>query len=204
MPSLWRLHDVRLTARAEAPPGYVYGRLCRLQLDWRLAALQVAIVPAAWFGFALLTAPLGGPATPRAGLALPRVGLLDLLAILQATVVVLPIVHELAHGLIAWLSGGRPVFGLGPGLAFCHIRALVDRNTYAVILGAPLVLLSVCGVTVMPLVPIFWRGPLLALLVANAAGAAGDLALLARVLPLPPGVLIADTREGFEVYQPTP
>lgn len=202
MPRLLRLNDVRLTARNATPPGYAFSSLVRLRLDWRLALLQVAIVPVAWVGFALLTAQIGGPVDPRLGLRLPLPTALDLAAVLLTIVVALPITHELAHGLVAGLLGGRPEYGIGPGIAFCHVREFTSRNAYLAILAAPLVLLSVLGVAIMPVVPPFWRGPLLALLVANAAGAVGDLALLVRAVRLPRAAAIADTREGFEIYLP--
>lgn len=202
MPRLLRLQDVRLTARPAAPPGYAFSSLVRLRLDWRLATLQIVIVPVAWLGFALMTASRGGPADPRLGLSLPRPTPLDLVVVLLTVAVALPVAHELAHGLVAASLGGRPVYGIGPGLAFCHVREFTGRNAYLAILGAPLVLLTVLGVAIVPVVPPVWRGPLLALLVANAAGAVGDLALLGRAVRLTGAALIADTREGFEVYLP--
>src|SRR5438874_157137 len=57
-------------------------------------------------------------------------------------------------------------------------------------------------VLAMPAPPRPLRGPALALLVANAAGAVGDLALLAQLARLPRGAVIADTRHGFEAYAP--
>lgn len=202
MRPLLRLQDVRLTARSATPPGYQFWQTCRLQLDWRLGILQALLVPAAWLAFVLITAPFGGPVDLRASLRVPPPTPIELVAIVATVVLALPAVHELTHGLVAGLLGGRPVFGIGPGLAFCHVREFVGRNAYAQVLGAPLLLISVLGVPLMAVVPAEGRGPLLGLLVANVAGAIGDIALLASVLRLPRAALIADTREGFEVYMP--
>ena len=200
---LLRLKDVRATADGSQPPGYRLVARGRLNLVL-LNLLSLVALPVALVLFATLTAPLGGPldlAAIRDGaFALPDGAGLLLMAL--ATVVVLPVVHELAHGLAVALVGGRPVYGIGPGVAFCHFREFVRRGQYAAILLAPLVLISLAGTLAMPLLPPLLRGSLLALLVANAAGAVGDLALLARVARLPRAALIADTSEGFEAYGP--
>ena len=118
----------------------------------------------------------------------------------MVAIVVLPVVHELVHGAVAALYGGRPVYGIGPGVAFCHFREFVGTGAYAAILVAPLLVLSIVGVALMPITPGLLRGPLLAFLITNAAGAVGDIAALAQLFRLPAGALIADTSSGFEVY----
>lgn len=200
MPRLLRLSDVRATAAGTQPPGY---RLCgRGQLNLGLlAVLSLVALPVALVLFALLTAPYGGPLRIGDGRIAIDFTVLDLLLVALATVVVLPVVHELIHGLVAWLAGGKPVYGIGPGVAFCHFREFVGKWIYVAILVAPLLVISCGGVALMPLTPGVLRGPLLALLVTNAAGAVGDLAALRQVLRLPNGTLIADTSEGFEVYE---
>ena len=204
---LLRLTDVRATAEGSQPPGYRLVGRSRLNMAL-LAALNLAAFPVALVAFALLTAPRGGPLDLRAFFTGPfslRVDppiLLGIPLVLLAMVIVLPVVHELAHGLAVALCGGRPVYGIGPGLAFCHFREFMGWWQYAFILVLPLALISLVGVAAMPVVPGLLRGPLLALLVANAAGAVGDLAFLAQLARLPRDARIADTSEGFEVYRP--
>jgi hypothetical protein len=196
-----RLGDVRETAAGTEPRGYRLVARGVLNLGL-LSVLNLAIIPPAWLGFALLTAPRGGPLDVRADGFTLRFGPLDLALVIATALLVLPVLHELAHGLVAALCGGRPVFGVGPGIAFCHMREWMGRGAYAAIVVAPLLLLSVGGVLAMPALPRLLRGPTLALLVANAAGAVGDLALLAQLARLPRGAVIADTRHGFEAYAP--
>lgn len=204
---LLRLTDVRATAEGSQPPGYRLVGRSRLNMAL-LAALNLAAFPVALVAFALLTAPRGGPLDLRAfftgpfSFSVDPPLLLGIPLVLVTMVVVLPVVHELAHGLAVALCGGRPVYGIGPGLAFCHFREFMGRWQYAFILALPLALISLVGVAAMPAVPGLLRGPLLALLVANAAGAVGDLAFLAQLARLPRDVRIADTSEGFEVYRP--
>lgn len=203
---LLRLSDVRATAEGSQPAGYRLVGRNRLNMGL-LAVLNLLAFPVALVLFALLTAPLGGPldlADLRGGLFSFAVGASEfagLLLSIVAMIVVLPVIHELAHGLAVRLCGGRPVYGIGPGVAFCHFREFVGWGPYAFILLTPLALISVTGMLAMPLLPGLLRGPALALLVANGAGAVGDLALLAQLARLPRDVRIADTSEGFEVYR---
>ena len=199
MPKLLRLSDVRATGEGEQPPGYRLHGKGHLNLTV-LSVLSVVLVIPAWLGFALLTAPLGGPTDIVGGSFSFQVGLLDIILLVLAAAVVLPVIHEAIHGAVAGVVGARPVYGIGPGVAFCHIREFVTTRAYAAILIAPLLVISVVGVAIMPLTPQVLRGPLLALLVTNASGAVGDLAALWQLRGLPPGALIADTNAGFEVF----
>lgn len=201
MPHLLRLSDVRATAVGEQPQGYRLRGRGHLNLGL-LSVLSLVALPVALLVFALLTAPFGGPLRLGDGRIAIGFNVLDVLLVILAAAVVLPVVHELIHGLVAWLAGGKPVYGLGPGVAFCHFREFVGKWTYVAILLAPLLVISLGGVALMPLTPAILRGPLLALLVTNASGAVGDLAALWQTIRLPNGTLIADTSEGFEAYEP--
>lgn len=200
MPRLLHLSDVRATAEGTQPVGYrLHGR-GHLNLGL-LSVLSLVALPAALVVFALLTAPLGGPLRLGGSISF-AIGPFDILLVLLTALVVLPIVHELMHGAVAWILGGRPVYGIGPGVAFCHFREFVGKWPYAAILVAPLLVLSLGGALLMPLTPAILRGPLLALMVTNASGAVGDLASLWQLVRFPGTILIADTSAGFEVYEP--
>jgi hypothetical protein len=199
MPRLLRLSEVRATAEGEQPPGYALLRKGTLNLGL-LSLLSLVALPPAIVFFAFVTAPLGGPFDLRGGEFSFQVDLLGLVLVTLVALVILPVVHELVHGAVAALCGGKPVYGIGPGVAFCHFREFVGTRCYAAILLAPLVILSVVGVALMPITPDLLRGPLLAFLITNASGAVGDIASLTQLFRLPPGALIADTSHGFEVY----
>lgn len=203
MPRLLRLSEVRATAEGEQPPGYWLLGKGHLNLGL-LSVLSLVILIPATLLFALLTAPLGGPLALRGGAFGLQFGLADLLLLVLATGVVLPIVHEAVHGAVAGAAGARPVYGIGPGVAFCHFRKLVSTRVYAAILVAPLLVISLVGVALMPITPPILRGPLLALLITNASGAIGDLAALWQLRGLPREALIADTNSGFEIFTPEP
>ena len=199
MARLLRLNEVRATAEGEQPPGYRLLRLGHLNLGL-LSVLSLVALPPAFVFFAFVTGPLGGPFDLRNGEFTFHVDLVGLALIIVVALFVLPVIHELVHGAVAAFFGGRPVYGIGPGVAFCHFREFVGIGAYAAILVAPLLVLSVVGVLLMPVTPGLLRGSLLAFLITNAAGAVGDIAALTQLFRLPAGVLIADTSSGFEVY----
>lgn len=200
MPQLLRLSDVRATAAGSQPAGYRLRGRGHLNLGL-LSVLSLLALPVALVIFATLTAPLGGPLRLGGKMSF-AVGPLDIVLVLLAALVVLPVVHELIHGAVAGALGGRPVYGIGPGVAFCHFREFVGKWPYAAILVAPLLVISLGGALLMPLTPTPLRGPLLALMVTNASGAVGDLAALWQLVRFPSDILIADTNAGFEVYEP--
>ncbi len=199
MPRLLRLNEVRATGEGEQPPGYRLLGKGQLNLGL-LSVLSLVILLPALILFALLTAPLGGPIDLLSGSFGFRVGLLDIILLVLAAAIILPVVHELIHGAVAGMAGARPVYGIGPGVAFCHFRELVGTRAYAAILVALLLVVSVVGVAIMPITPPILRGPLLALLVTNASGAVGDVAALWQLRGLPRDALIADTSAGFESF----
>lgn len=201
MARLLRLSEVRATAEGTQPAGYRLAGRGHLDLPL-LTVLSLVAFPPALLCFAWLTRPGGGPFARRAGGVSPSFGPLDLLLVVVAALVVLPVLHELVHGAAAALCGGRPVYGIGPGVAFCHFREFVGKWPYAAILVAPLLVVSLAGLLAMPVAPGLLRGPILALLVTNASGAVGDLAALCQLIRLPRAAIIADTSGGFEFYLP--
>jgi hypothetical protein len=204
---LLRLADVRRTAIHEAPPGYRLVTTGKLDLDQdrgRLGFLSLVALLVAVPLFILATGPLGGPFDPLAGRPLRvQANPLDLLGVLLTALIVLPVVHELTHGLVAAMVGARPVYGIVPPVAaFCHFERFVTRPQYALILAAPLVVISVAGVALMPVIPAWLKGQVLVLLTLNASGAVGDLWMLNVLRTVPANALIADTAVGFEAYLP--
>ena len=202
MPRLLRLSDVRQTAVDVAPPGYRLVRAGLLDLQ-RITGLSFVGLLVALPLFLLLSGPLGGPVDLAGRTLRHGVGAAEVLLSLLGATVVLPVVHELIHGAAAALIGARPVYGIVPPVAaFCHFERLVTRGQYAIITVAPLLVISVVGLALMPVTPGLLQWPLLALLIANAAGAIGDVWLLAQLRAVPAQALIADTAVGFEVYLP--
>jgi Putative zincin peptidase len=139
--------------------------------------------------------PLGnGPAALR---VLALIG-----ANLAAYAAILPL-HEALHGAAILALGGRPRFGLKlPLAAYCTAPGqLFTRNGYLAVALAPLVVLSAAGAVATWLAPDL-GACLIFGLAGNISGAVGDLTAIARLLHLPPSVLIADTATGYAAYLP--
>jgi hypothetical protein len=112
------------------------------------------------------------------------------------------VLHEAIHGLFFWVfTRSRPVFGVK--LLFAYAGApdwYIPRNQYSIVGIAPLVMISLVGFLLIPLIPLSTAQILLFGMVMNAAGAVGDIYVCGRVLRLPPDVLVRDTGFVFDVY----
>jgi hypothetical protein len=113
--------------------------------------------------------------------------------------------HELVHGLFCWwFAGQRPTLGIKGLGVYVAAPAEVHfpRNQYLVVGIAPLLLLTLAGLLLVTIVPVVVV-PILTLFVAfNAAGAGGDLLMVARLLSHSPDTLMQDDRSGVIVYGP--
>lgn len=129
------------------------------------------------------------------------------LALVVTVVLVLAIVvvHELLHGLVIVLVGGRPTFGAGRSesgaVAFFYTTApghLFTRAQYVVVALAPLVVLGAL------LLWWVWAGPWGGWVVIPAAihlaGCVGDVGLTMLVLRQPGGTLVEDRKIGVTFH----
>lgn len=126
-----------------------------------------------------------------------------LVILLVLTLVVL-VLHEAAHGIFFWLyTGERPRFGLTIWYAFAGAPDwYLPRDRYLVVGLAPLVLITLGGVALLPIVPPDVVLPVLFVTVFNAAGAIGDLLVTVWVLRRSPRALVNDTGDTFTIYEP--
>ena len=117
-------------------------------------------------------------------------------------VVAMVVLHELAHGLGFWLfTRQRPTFGFTPLYAYAAAPAwYLPRNQYLVVGLAPLVLLTLGGLALLPVVPVAVVPPLLVVLTCNAAGAVGDLIVVGWLLTQPATVFVRDNGDTFTIY----
>ena len=120
-------------------------------------------------------------------------------------VLAIVVVHELLHGLVIVLVGGRPTFGAGRSesgaVAFFYTTApghLFTRAQYVVVALAPLVVLGAL------LLWWVWAGPWGGWLVIPAAihlaGCVGDVGLTMLVLRQPGGTLVEDRKIGVTFH----
>lgn len=151
----------------------------------------------AWLA-AWLRPDLGGPTSFGGKIDLP-----GLAAILLAFGLIL-IVHEGVHGLFFWLfTGSRPVFGLKAAYAYAAAPGwYIPRNRYLWVGLAPLIVISLAGLLILPRLPSGWLLAWLLALATNASGAIGDLYVVGWLLGQSPDVLVNDHGDGMRVYAP--
>jgi hypothetical protein len=115
------------------------------------------------------------------------------------------LVHELVHGLFFWrFTGKRPTVGIKGVFVYVAVPSDVylPRNQYLLVGLAPLVMLTLVGLVLLAIAPGV-VAPIVILFVAmNAAGAAGDLTMIVRLLAYPSHTLMQDADTGVVVYGP--
>jgi len=126
------------------------------------------------------------------------------LGVLLAITLVMVLVHEGLHGLFFWLiTHHRPTFGFRGYYAFAAAPGwYIPRNPYLLVSLAPFVLITVIGLGLIAVVPYGFIPPLLLLISMNAAGAVGDLMVVAWLLGKPAWFLVQDYGDGVSLYGP--
>jgi hypothetical protein len=123
-----------------------------------------------------------------------------LLGWLLLSIPLVVVLHEGTHGLAAVFFGHRPLFGLKPPLVYITFTEKIPRGYFILIALAPLVVLDVLfGL-------MYYHGTLRLFadfcFIINTLGAAGDVWITVKLISVPPGSLIQDTKTGFEVWRP--
>jgi hypothetical protein len=174
----------------------------KLMLWLNLVGLGLLIL-FGWF-FLWLAARLRSPVVPepRFSLSLPT-GFAAILGIVVAFVAVL-VLHELVHGLCFWLiTRSRPRFGLQ--LAYAYASApewYIPRNPYLVVGLAPLILISLVGIALLPWLPQSLLLPWIFALAVNASGSVGDIYIIGWLLGRPASAMVNDHGDCIQIYLP--
>src|SRR5260370_10726722 len=110
--------------------------------------------------------------------------------------------HELLHVAAFLLWGGKPYFGAKlPYALYCGAKnQLFRRNQYLVVGLAPLVVITLAGISFTLVSPALASYTIFAT-AGNISGAAGDLWSVRRLLRLPHSILEEDTEAGSSAYQ---
>jgi hypothetical protein len=178
------------------------GILIKMQI-----AVLLSFIPLGWF-FLWVTFAL----RPDAGEVLPQWGLFDLtisngfsvqisatmqiaLSLLIA-VVLLIVIHEGIHGLFFYLfTGRRPRFGFKILYAYAASPegVYITRGQYFLVGLSPLVIMTIIGLCLIPILPLFTLPSLVFILILNTSGSVGDIVMMAWLLRQPKDALIRDT-----------
>lgn len=122
-----------------------------------------------------------------------------------AAVLVMILMHEGVHGMMMRLFGARPVFGIWWEIGVAYATAPghpFTRNQFVAIAVAPLVVLSVGGVLMLPFAPPWLIPALLVFVAFNISGAAGDVWMTVLCLGYPAEAMVIDERDGIRVFLP--
>lgn len=193
-----------MSAYSSLPAGYHLVRTIDLRtqpalLLWLNLIGLALFLPFAWlfFWLALCVRP---PTAPRPSLTF---GLPTILAIIIAFGVVL-LLHEFVHGACFWwITHSRPRFGLQAAYAYAAAPDwYISRNPYLIIGLAPLVLITLVGLTLLPGLPVALWLPWIFALSVNASGSIGDVYIIFWLLSRPASILVNDHGDRIHVYQP--
>ncbi len=127
--------------------------------------------------------------------------LLWLVINIVGSLVILP-VHELIHGLMFLLWGGKPFFGAKlPFALYCGARQQIFPRSYYLVVGlAPLVVITIAALFLTIFFPVLASYTLFANL-SNFSGAVGDVWVATRIAQQPAHILVEDTDAGYRAWE---
>ena len=136
--------------------------------------------------------------TISAGIHVTLMGLLFLIIGLGVSI----LLHELIHGAFFWMySLSRPKFGLRGGYAYAAAPGwFYPRGQYLVIALAPFVLLSILGMVIVAFAPVGALAAILVGMVANVAGAVGDIWIAGMLIRERRNIVVEDLGDGVNFY----
>ena len=120
---------------------------------------------------------------------------------LLVLMIVYMVLHELVHGAAMKICGTKKImYGFTGMYAFAGSDEYYDKRGYIFIALAPVILWGAVLAVVNCLVPTEWFWVVYHLQVMNISGAAGDLYVTVKFLPLPKDILVKDYGVGMTVY----
>jgi hypothetical protein len=117
--------------------------------------------------------------------------------------ILLVILHEGVHGLcFRLITGKRAIYAIGPGYAYAAAPDIfITRKPYLITAISPLIVLTILGMMVIPLVPrdiLFHVG---LIIVLNIAGAVGDLWVVGGLVFKRDPLLVQDSGDRVVIFQ---
>jgi hypothetical protein len=118
------------------------------------------------------------------------------------SIIFMLVLHELIHGLFFWLfTHERPKFALKSGYAFAAAPEwYLPKYQYISVGLSPLVLISILCIIMAAFVPLIVIPYLLLIATFNAAGALGDMIVVAWILGQSSDILVMDQGDKFSVF----
>jgi hypothetical protein len=127
----------------------------------------------------------------------------DLIALILS-IVVMVVFHELIHGLFFWLfTHERPKFALRSGYAFAAAPEwYLPKFQYIMVGLSPFVIISIISIVLAALFPPKIIPYLLLIATFNAAGALGDMIVVAWIFRQSDIILVRDQGDKFSIFAP--
>lgn len=127
-----------------------------------------------------------------------------LVGVVLALVILNTVLHEAIHGFFFWLfTRSRPRFAFRWTYAYAAAPDwYLPKYPYLITALAPLFLISLIGILLFLFVPSGWLAPIWFMLVINAAGAVGDLAVAVWLLRQPSTCMTQDTGNAVTLFVP--
>jgi hypothetical protein len=131
-------------------------------------------------------------------------GVLVFAGLLLLVIVLMVLLHEAVHGLFFWIFTHRkPVFSVRLSYAYAAAPGCyLPRGRYLVVGLAPLVVLTLAGLALIPFVSSDLLFFLVLFTALNFAGAVGDMWVVGWLFRKGSAVLIQDFGDRIEVYEP--
>jgi hypothetical protein len=116
------------------------------------------------------------------------------------------IIHEAIHGLFFWgFTGARPQFAVHLTHAYAAAPDwLMPRGLYLITTLAPLIVISLVGLALVPFVPSNWLASIWFAITMNASGAVGDLWVAGWLVRLGADCLARDRGNSITFFLPGP
>ncbi len=123
---------------------------------------------------------------------------------LALSIILMVVFHELVHGIFFWLfTHQRPKFALKAGYAFAAAPDwFLSRSQYTIVGLSPLILISIVSILFATIVSSSIVPYLVFIATFNAAGALGDMVVVAWVLRQPDTILVKDEGDRFSSFAP--
>lgn len=187
------------------PQGYMLANRLDIRENRSLLILNlwgVALLVASWIGYSRLANWIK-PGSLTFSFSTSRIAdvFLNIGVILLVTLVML-VVHEGLHGLCFWLfTKSKPLFAFKGFYAYAAAPEWFLPKTAYLITGlAPLLVITIFCIGLMPILPATWTPALFWMLVLNTSGAVGDLWMVLGLLRSPADVLARDRGDVLEFY----
>lgn len=175
----------------------------RALLFMNVAGIILLVVSGWFYLWAILRLRAGDSAAGtigvQAGGLLQTLGLIAAVLVLTAFHVIL---HEAIHGIFFWwFTRSRPRFAFRWTHAYAAAPDwFLPRNAYLLTTLAPLVIITLGGLAILPIVPAGWLTSLWFVLTMNTGGAVGDLYVAGWLLRQPLTCLAHDRGDSVTLY----